>query len=268
MRISVITPVFNNVKYIGACIECVMQQNCPDAEHVIVDGGSTDGTIEIIKKFADKYKNIRWISEPDEGQSDAMNKGIKMAKGSIIGFLNADDFYEKDVLNRAISIFKTIPKNSFIVGNCKMFDDHNKLIYTNKPKGLTLYNVLSGITKYDPPINPSAYFYSKSIHSLIGDYNINDSYTMDIDFVIRYLKIGNIKYYDEHWGNFRFIEGAKTFEDFKNKNAEKRYKALLEKYYQEINIFKKIQVVSIKSREQIFSLFLRLLNKIKKTFKG
>jgi glycosyltransferase involved in cell wall biosynthesis len=86
------TPVYNGQRFIEFCIKNVIDQHCSHAEHIIVDGGSTDGTVEIIKSYAEKYPHIRWISEKDNGQSDAMNKGISMAKGEILGVLNVDDF--------------------------------------------------------------------------------------------------------------------------------------------------------------------------------
>ncbi|MBU1997727.1 MAG: glycosyltransferase, partial [Candidatus Omnitrophica bacterium] len=93
-KLSIITPVFQGSKYMAECIESVAQQNCDTLEHIIIDGGSTDGTVDILKEYAAKYEHIRYISEKDEGQSSAMNKGLKMAKGAIIGFLNADYYYE------------------------------------------------------------------------------------------------------------------------------------------------------------------------------
>ena len=84
--ISVITPSYNGERFIENCIKNVIEQKCPEVEHVIVDGGSTDGTVDIIRHHAENYSHIRWISEPDQGQSDAMNKGIAMARGDILGF--------------------------------------------------------------------------------------------------------------------------------------------------------------------------------------
>ena len=96
--ISIITPVYNGKRFIEFCIKNVIDQKCPNMEHIIVDGGSTDGTVEIIQRYAERYKHIRWVSEKDKGQSDAMNKGIRLAEGNIIGILNADDYYEPNVL--------------------------------------------------------------------------------------------------------------------------------------------------------------------------
>ncbi|MGK7941459.1 MAG: glycosyltransferase, partial [Crocosphaera sp.] len=82
--ITVITPVYNGETFIESCIKIVIEQNCSHLEHIIVDGGSKDGTVDIIRKYAEQYAHIRWLSESDKGQSDAMNKGIKMAKGEIL----------------------------------------------------------------------------------------------------------------------------------------------------------------------------------------
>ena len=92
--VSIITPAFNSDKTIESTIKSVLSQSHPRIEYIIVDGGSTDGTINIIKKYEDKI-NV-WISEQDEGIYDAMNKGIKLASGDIVGFLNADDVYFAD----------------------------------------------------------------------------------------------------------------------------------------------------------------------------
>ena len=91
MKVSVITPVYNNKSYIRSCLESVAAQTWPDIEHIVIDGGSTDGTVDIIKRYRDAI--AYWVSEPDRGIYDAMNKGLRRATGSIVGILNSDDFY-------------------------------------------------------------------------------------------------------------------------------------------------------------------------------
>lgn len=225
--ISIITPVFNGERFIEGCIRNVIDQNCPEVEHVIVDGGSGDKTVEIIKKYAEKYPHIRWISEKDNGQSDAMNKGINLAQGEIISYLNVDDFYESGVINKIFKIFKTLPEPSFLVGNCKVLDNNGQIIYINKPAKLTLPDLLAG---YPYPANPSAYFYHRSLHDIIGLYDVDDHYAMDLDFILRAVQVANIIYSDENWGNFRFIEGTKTYNDNQLKSGHKRVRKILRKY--------------------------------------
>ncbi len=235
-RISVITPVFEGEKYIEKCILNVINQDDPDTEHIIVDGSSHDRTVEIIKNYAEKYPHIRWISEKDHGQSDAMNKGLIHARGSIVNFLNVDDYFEPNTLLRVEELFKTLPEPSLLVGNCNIWDENNHLLYINKPDHLTLQDLLIGMEIFMFPVNPSAYFYHKSLHERIGPYDITDHFSMDLDFILRAVQVANVKYVDELFGNFRFIPGTKTYEDQKNpgntrvNNLYKKYEAQLSRY--------------------------------------
>ncbi|RCJ25519.1 glycosyl transferase [Nostoc minutum NIES-26] len=207
--ISVITPVYNGEKFIEGCIKVVIDQKCPNIEHIIIDGGSTDKTVSIIKNYAENYPHIRWISENDKGQSDAMNKGILTAKGEIIGILNVDDFYNFNVLNRILEIFKDLPESSFVVGNCNVLNEEDVIQYVNKPKELNIIPLL--LNKVPHPFNPSAYFYHKKLHEVIGLYDINEHYVMDLDFIFKAVQGAiQVKYVDETWGNYRSIQGTKT----------------------------------------------------------
>ena len=184
--ISVITPVYNGKQYIESCLINVIEQECTDMEHIIIDGGSTDGTVEIIKTYAERHAHIRWISEKDGGQSDAMNKGIRMAQGKILGFLNVDDYYELGAIKEAIHIIKYLPEPTLLVGNCNVWGDHGKFLYTNKPAYLELTQLLTADESRFPfPVNPSAYFYHKSLHNIIGMYYTTEHYALDLDFILR-----------------------------------------------------------------------------------
>lgn len=240
--ISVITPVYNGERFIESCIKVVIDQACPDIEHIILDGGSTDRTVEIIKQYAQNYSYIRWISEKDKGQSDAMNKGIAMAKGEIIGILNADDFYEPNVLNRVVEIFKTLPEPSLLVANCNVWIDENKLKCINKPKKLKLADLIVGYNVNPFPINPSAYFYHTSLHQKIGLYKVDDHYAMDVDFLFKAVQVANIKYVDETWGNYRQLEGTKTVNELTNDRNRSRVVNLMKVYRKQLPLFQRGQV--------------------------
>jgi glycosyltransferase involved in cell wall biosynthesis len=228
-KISVITPVFQGEKYIEECILNVIRQKDTCIEHIIIDGGSHDRTLEIIKKYAEKYSHIKWNSESDNGQSDAMNKGISLAKGSIIGFLNVDDYYEPHTLHRVMEFFNELPEPSFLVGNCNIWDENNQILAVNRPNNLDFQDLLIGTEIFMFPINPSAYFYHKSLHEIIGLYDINDNFSMDLDFILRAVQVANVIYVDELFGNFRLIPGTKTYEDLQQ-HGNSRANNLYEKY--------------------------------------
>jgi glycosyltransferase involved in cell wall biosynthesis len=130
--ITVITVCYNSENKIKATIESVLQQHYDNLEYIVVDGGSTDNTIDIIKRYASKFNgDMRWISEPDEGVYDAMNKGIRKSKGDWIVFINAgDSFYSKDILNKIFINDNDIINNDVIYGkvNVKYSDQQEKIV--------------------------------------------------------------------------------------------------------------------------------------------
>jgi glycosyltransferase involved in cell wall biosynthesis len=228
--ITVITPVYNGEKFIEKCIQVIINQNCPEVEHIIVDGGSKDRTVEIIQQYAEKYSHIRWISEKDKGQSDAMNNGIAMAKGKILSFLNVDDYYEPNALNRILKIFENLPEPSLLVGNCNVWGNNNIYLFLNKPKRLKFTELLLGPAFNAFPLNPSAYFYHISLHKKIGLYNLDEHYTLDLDFLLRAVQVANVKYIDETFGNYCQIENTKTWNDIKSGESSKRVDKLMKKF--------------------------------------
>ena len=120
MRFSIITPSYNQADYLEHTICSVLGQDYPDLEYIIIDGGSTDGSVEIIQRFADQL--AWWVSEPDKGQADAINKGFKRASGDIVAWLNSDDMYAPGALADAFAVFKTKPDTGMVYGNAVSFD--------------------------------------------------------------------------------------------------------------------------------------------------
>ena len=240
--ISVITPVYNGERFIEDCINVVLDQQCSDLEHIIVDGGSGDRTVDIIKQYADQYPHIRWLSEKDQGQSDAMNKGIALAKGEILAILNVDDYYQPNTLNRVAELFKTLPEPSFLVGNCNIWDADNQLIDINKPAKLALKELLLGWGTNQFPANPSAYFYHTSLHQQVGLYDTSDHYTMDLDFILRAVQSAHLMYVDETWGNFRQLRDTKTFQSNASGQAGLRVERLMKLYRRNLPLFQRWSV--------------------------
>lgn len=234
--ISVITPVFNGEKHIEACIQSVIDQQCDSVEHIIMDGLSTDDTAKIAQGYAQRYKHIRLVSEPDNGQSDAMNKGIALAKGEILSILNVDDYYEQGAMNRALEIFDTLTEPTLITGNCNVWDSRGNLLYVNKPDKLDITSLLLGWEYHPHPVNPVAYYYHKSLHDLCGGYDATHHYTMDVDFILKAAKSVNTVYCDEIWGNYLFLEDTKTAQDQREGQAQARYTALLREHRKQLSL--------------------------------
>ncbi|MCK9401453.1 MAG: glycosyltransferase [Bacteroidales bacterium] len=204
MKISIITPSLNSAAYLQDAIDSVMMQEYKNVEHIVVDGGSSDGTMEILKR----NPHLIWVSEKDGGQADAMNKGFRMSSGDIIGYLNADDYYYPDAFKSIIPYF--LNGCDFVVGKIKvMFSDGSFLI--NDPQ--TDFDKM--IRHWEQEafcVNPVGYFYTRKVQGEVGGYNSDNHYAMDLEFLLNSAKKFRLtKMFEENiLGVFRFVEQCKT----------------------------------------------------------
>lgn len=261
ITLSVITPVFNGIRFIESCIINVIEQKCQDVEHIIVDGGSTDDTSDVIKRYAERYSHIHWISENDHGQSDAMNKGVAMATGEIVGFLNVDDYYEPGALHEVLALFNDFPEPSLLVGNCNVWDNDGNLWFVSRPEKIGLKNLLLGKYLEAFPMNPSAYFYHRSLHERIGLYEITEHYGMDVHFIFQAVQNAKVIYWDKTWGNYRYLEGTKTFDDDKSGGNELRIKRITEQYRKQQPFYYRLYLDSLEKWEKIMKTLFNILNR-------
>jgi glycosyltransferase involved in cell wall biosynthesis len=139
-KISIVIPSYNQGKYLEETILSVINQNYPNLEYVIIDDGSTDNSVEIIKKY-EKYLTY-WVSEKDNGQSDAINKGLKKCTGEIFNWLNSDDYLETNALFKIAEAYKKIPKKRFFVLECIILWMGKKRYLKNKTIRKMNYNVI------------------------------------------------------------------------------------------------------------------------------
>jgi len=176
--ISIITVVYNGEKHLEQTIESVLNQTYKNIEYLIIDGGSTDGTLDIIKSYESQLS--KWISEPDEGLYDAMNKGIKMAKGKIIGIINSDDWYDLNAIQLIVDAYtKDRDKRIFHGDRMDVLSDGSKKLKRFHPSKLKL--VYYGMTYNHPSM-----FVHKDIYKA-GVYNTKLRALSDFEFVLKNL---------------------------------------------------------------------------------
>jgi glycosyltransferase involved in cell wall biosynthesis len=182
MRFSIVTPSYNQAQFIEKTIQSVLQQRCPDAEHIVIDGGSTDGTIEILKK----YSHLRWKCEPDSGQADAINKGLRMATGEILAWINSDDYYLPGAFERAAKAFNDAGKPDIILGDVLVVSEQGRVIGRRRALPYD-HNMLLLGTNY---IQQPAVFFTRSVLEKAGYLDESLHYALDWDLWLRFGRAG------------------------------------------------------------------------------
>lgn len=192
MRISVITACFNSAAVIETALQSVGRQTHPEVEHVIVDGASTDGTVERVRAWAaNRGDRVRWTSEPDRGLYDALNKGLRLATGDVVGVLNADDFFAADdILARVAGAFEA-PAVECVFGDVRFVRDSNlaKTVRYYRAKHFRPWMLRFG---FMPP-HPT-FFARRALFARFGNYKIDYRIAADYELLVRYLWRQRIRY--------------------------------------------------------------------------
>lgn len=175
--VSVITIVYNGKKYLEQTIQSVLSQSYKNIEYIIVDGGSTDGTLDIIRKYDSQL--AYWKSEPDKGISDAFNKGISLATGELIGILNADDWYEPEAI---ANIIRQYEPNSVLHGNKQYWNQDGSKAHQAIPN--------LGILPLEMSLNHPTVFVSKCLYDVYGVFDLNYKLAMDYHLLLRLYSAG------------------------------------------------------------------------------
>jgi glycosyltransferase involved in cell wall biosynthesis len=213
-KISILSPSFNSAGTIEKAILSVLKQGYPNFEHIICDAGSNDGTIEILKK----YPHLKWVSEPDKGQSDAMNKAFNMSTGDVISYLNVDDYYQRGAFKKIAKAFETSPESEMIIGN--LFFEYGDHTYTRTAD--IEYKKIMLPFKYMFPINPVSYFYRRNVQTEIGPFPLDNHMTMDYWFLLKAYQNHKLYKIEDYLGTFCMNGYNKTSGADNRKNTHDR----------------------------------------------
>ena len=214
LSISVITPSFNQARFIRATIESVLEQGLCGVEHIVVDGGSTDGTVEILKE----YGHLKWVSEPDQGQADAINKGFAMSTGQIIAWINSDDVYAPEALRKVREFFTARPEARIVCGNTVVFDEDGQVMLHRPPK--LEAQCLRHPWRHGSSVFQQGTLFRREVFAEFGPLNIELHYGMDYDLFLRATEKYAVHHLAEDLGCFRVYAESKTGEGWENFHDE------------------------------------------------
>jgi glycosyltransferase involved in cell wall biosynthesis len=222
--VSIVTPSFNHARFIEATMQSVLMQDYHRIEYLVVDGGSNDGTVDVIKKYdgrggvlppnamnaSDRGEKtsplLWWVSEKDKGQTDAINKGFARAKGDILAWLNSDDTYEPGAISAAVKYLQEHPEVGMVYGDCNFINEHGNVIGKFN-SAQTDYRLLRQGYVHIPQ---QTMFFRRELWEQVGPLDPSFYFAMDYDLWTRIAARSEIKYVPQTWANFRLHTSGKT----------------------------------------------------------
>lgn len=217
--ITVITPAYNAAATLPEALASVREQTVAPLEHVVVDGASTDGTVDLLREAGD---TIRWVSEPDRGLSHAMNKGIEMARGDVIGELNADDRYFPRTIELVREAFERHPEAEWVTGRCPIIDGDGREI--RKPitayKNALLRRYSLGLYLTQNFVSAPATFFRRDVLRELGGFDERYRISVDYDLQLKVARRGDPVVLDEDLACFRMVEGTLSMSGFETQFRE------------------------------------------------
>ncbi len=209
MRISIVTPSFNQGKYIERTLLSVLSQSIPDLEYIVMDGGSSDETVDILKKYSSQ---LTFISEKDRGQAHAVNKGLQMTRGEIIGWLNSDDIYYPDALKTVLDFFEKNPEIDIVYGKANHIDQNDLVLeaYPTQKWNLKKFRQTCFISQ-------PAVFFRRRVIEQYGLLNEDLNFCMDYEYWLRTALYGARFFYLE-----KILAGSRLYPETKTLSAPMR----------------------------------------------
>jgi glycosyltransferase involved in cell wall biosynthesis len=230
-KITIVTPSFNQAQFLERTILSVINQHYPNLEYIIIDGGSTDGSVEIIKRY-EKYLAY-WVSEKDNGQSEAINKGFNLATGQIFAYLNSDDIYLPGAVNHIAEIFLSTKNADIVYGNALLINSINKKIGQCIALPFKLKEHLNGLFAIP---QPSA-FWKREVFDKVDGFNENNQTCMDGEFFARAA--------DAKFGFYLTNKFLSAFRVHKNsKTSDTNQEHLMDYYEDQLNYINELKTAN------------------------
>ena len=215
-KISIVTPSYNQVQFLERTIQSVIGQNYPNLEYIIIDGGSADGSVDIIKKY-EKWLSC-WVSEPDQGQADALNKGFSRSTGEILAWINSDDMYLPEVFWKIAEAFKKDPDAAIVYGDYIKVSAQDKCIALRRQPSFS-YPIC--LYAYLTVMQPASFFQRRAFFN-VGGIDVSFHYTMDYDLIVRLATCGKVVHIKEYLAVFRVHALSKSVADYSHFSEEYR----------------------------------------------
>ena len=203
-RIAVVTPSFNTARFVGAAVSSVLDQNYPNLDYIVMDGGSTDGTADVLKSFGDR---IRWVSQSDAGQSDAIARGFAQTTGEILSWLNSDDLYCPGAFAEVARYFRDHPEIDLVYGDANYVDVNGEQI--SRCVHIEPYSKSRLLSHSDFIVQPATFF-RRSAYEAAGGMNPKFNWALDYDLWIRMAEKSAFAYLPKLLANYRWVGSNKS----------------------------------------------------------
>ncbi len=220
-RVSIVTPSFNQGRFIRATIESVLSQDYPNVEYLVMDGGSSDNTQAVLKSYGDRFS---WSSELDRGQADAVNKGWRQAKGDILGWLNSDDTYQPGAIRKVVEFFQANPDISMVYGEAYNVDAQGRFIERHPTEEFDYQRLAETCFISQPTV-----FLRRHVFEEAGPLDVTLHYCLDYEYWMRVGKRFRVRYMPEVLATTRFHGAAKTVA--KRKEAQQEVISTVQRHY-------------------------------------
>lgn len=206
-KISIVTPSFNQAAFIEEALWSVKRQDYPNVEHIVMDGASTDGSVEILRRYSAQpgWEHLQWTSEPDRGQTHAINKGFARATGDILAYLCSDDVYAPRAFNFVSEFFSRNPEVELIYGECWFLDEAGAVVRRKRPESFSRTLLLRKNCIWQPTV-----FFRRKVWEAIGPFNEKLNFAMDYEYWLRVASMARIQSVNRHLACYRWQQDSKT----------------------------------------------------------